>query len=347
MSTDSLDQSAYDHLWMHFTRMSGYRDSPVPTIVRGEGARIYDKNGRSYLDGLAGLFVVQAGHGRVELAEAAYKQAQELAFFPLWSYAHPQAIELADRLAAEAPGRPEQGLLHHRRRRGRGDRVEAGQAVLQADRQADEAQGHQPQHRLPRHPAGRAVDHRHPGRQEVLRAAGPRRVQGPEHQLLPRRGDHRRPGHGPGPGGVRPLVRRPGGEDDPGRGPGHRRRRVRRAGAELRRLLPAAARVLRSAARDLRHLRRAAGLRRGDLRVRPAGHDVRRRQVRLRPGHHHLRQGPRPRATPRSARPSSPTASPSPSTRAPTTSRTATPSAGTRCPRPSRWPTSTCSSARA
>ncbi|MEZ0108362.1 adenosylmethionine-8-amino-7-oxononanoate aminotransferase [Catenulispora sp. EB89] len=104
MSTDSQDKSAYDHLWMHFTRMSGYKDSPVPTIVRGEGARIYDSNGKSYLDGLAGLFVVQAGHGRVELAEAAYKQAQELAFFPLWSYAHPQAIELADRLAHYAPG---------------------------------------------------------------------------------------------------------------------------------------------------------------------------------------------------------------------------------------------------
>ncbi|ACU70472.1 aminotransferase class-III [Catenulispora acidiphila DSM 44928] len=104
MSTDSLDKSAYDHLWMHFTRMSGYRDNPVPTIVRGEGARIFDSNGKRYLDGLAGLFVVQAGHGRVELAEAAYKQAQELAFFPLWSYAHPQAIELADRLAHYAPG---------------------------------------------------------------------------------------------------------------------------------------------------------------------------------------------------------------------------------------------------
>ena len=63
----------------------------MPTIVRGEGARILDANGRSYLDGLAGLFVVQAGHGREELAEAAYKQAKELAFFPLWSYAHPPA----------------------------------------------------------------------------------------------------------------------------------------------------------------------------------------------------------------------------------------------------------------
>ncbi|GAB34472.1 putative aminotransferase [Gordonia otitidis NBRC 100426] len=73
-------------------------------ITRGEGARIFDDRGRSYLDGLAGLFVVQVGHGRDELAEAAAKQAKELAFFPLWSYATPPAIELAERLAANAPG---------------------------------------------------------------------------------------------------------------------------------------------------------------------------------------------------------------------------------------------------
>nr|WP_304049153.1 aspartate aminotransferase family protein [Jatrophihabitans endophyticus] len=47
---------------------------------------------------------MQAGHGREELARAAYDQAKELAFFPLWSYAHPPAIELADRLASYAPG---------------------------------------------------------------------------------------------------------------------------------------------------------------------------------------------------------------------------------------------------
>ncbi|GGX22111.1 aspartate aminotransferase family protein [Streptomyces lomondensis] len=103
MSKD-LSQTAYDHLWMHFTRMSSYEKSPVPTIVRGEGTYIYDDQGKRYLDGLAGLFVVQAGHGRVELAETAFKQAQELAFFPVWSYAHPKAVELAERLAHHAPG---------------------------------------------------------------------------------------------------------------------------------------------------------------------------------------------------------------------------------------------------
>jgi adenosylmethionine-8-amino-7-oxononanoate aminotransferase len=73
-------------------------------IVRGEGPYIYDSDGKRYLDGLAGLFVVQAGHGRAELAEAARKQAEQLAYFPLWSYSHPTAIELAERLAAAAPG---------------------------------------------------------------------------------------------------------------------------------------------------------------------------------------------------------------------------------------------------
>src|SRR5206468_6014114 len=56
------------------------------------------------LDALSGLFVVQVGHGRRVLAEAAAKQAEQLAFFPIWSYAHPSAIELSHRLAAAAPG---------------------------------------------------------------------------------------------------------------------------------------------------------------------------------------------------------------------------------------------------
>ena len=99
-----LQTKAADHLWMHFARQSALEAGQTPIIVKGEGARIFDSNGRSYLDGLAGLFVVQAGHGREELARTAYEQAKELAFFPLWSYAHPQAIALADRLADYAPG---------------------------------------------------------------------------------------------------------------------------------------------------------------------------------------------------------------------------------------------------
>ncbi len=99
-----LQQSAKNHLWMHFTRHATYADNDVPLIVRGEGAYIYDAQGKRYLDGLAGLFVSQLGHGRTDLVEAAAKQASELAFMPLWSYAHPTAIELADKIASYAPG---------------------------------------------------------------------------------------------------------------------------------------------------------------------------------------------------------------------------------------------------
>jgi adenosylmethionine-8-amino-7-oxononanoate aminotransferase len=101
---DHLQRAAKDHLWMHFTRHSTYDSSDVPIIVRGEGAYIYDAQGKRYLDGLAGLFVSQLGHGRTELAEAAAAQSRELAFHPLWSYAHPNAILLAERIAGYAPG---------------------------------------------------------------------------------------------------------------------------------------------------------------------------------------------------------------------------------------------------
>ncbi|HWM74385.1 MAG TPA: aspartate aminotransferase family protein [Nocardioides sp.] len=99
-----LQRAAKDHLWMHFTRHGAYADADVPIMVKGEGVYLYDSQGKRYLDGLAGLFVSQLGHGRTELADAAAAQARELAFMPLWSYAHPPAIELAEKVAGYAPG---------------------------------------------------------------------------------------------------------------------------------------------------------------------------------------------------------------------------------------------------
>ena len=102
---DHLQKAGKRHLWMHFTRHGAYDDAhDIPIITKGDGMYIWDSNGRKYLDGLAGLFVVQAGHGREELAEAAAKQTKELGFFPLWTFAHPNAIMLAERIASYAPG---------------------------------------------------------------------------------------------------------------------------------------------------------------------------------------------------------------------------------------------------
>src|ERR1700733_3756169 len=97
-----LGAKADRHLWGHFARHGAGITPPI--IARGEGVTIWDDKGKSYIDGLSGLFVVQVGHGRKELAQAAAKQAETLSFFPLWSYATPPAIELAERVANYAPG---------------------------------------------------------------------------------------------------------------------------------------------------------------------------------------------------------------------------------------------------
>ncbi len=99
-----LSDAARRHLWMHFTRLGALATADVPIITRGEGCYVWDEHGNRYLDGLSGLFTVQVGHGRRELAEAAREQAERLAYFPVWSFAHEPAITLAERLARAAPG---------------------------------------------------------------------------------------------------------------------------------------------------------------------------------------------------------------------------------------------------
>jgi adenosylmethionine-8-amino-7-oxononanoate aminotransferase len=100
-----LQETGRRHLWMHFSRMGAYNsEHEMPIIARGEGPYVYDEHGKRYLDGLSALFCSNAGHGRVEYAEAAAAQIRELDFYTNWSYAHPRAIELAARIAELAPG---------------------------------------------------------------------------------------------------------------------------------------------------------------------------------------------------------------------------------------------------
>ena len=76
------------------------RDHEDPIIfARGEGALLYDVNGREYIDGLACLWNVAVGHGRAELADAAAEQMRELAFNNSYvGYANVPAIRLAEKL---------------------------------------------------------------------------------------------------------------------------------------------------------------------------------------------------------------------------------------------------------
>ncbi len=92
-----------ENLILHFTPNS--EDwSNLPVIVSGKGCYVTDDKGRSYVDGLAGLFTTQVGNGRTEIAEAAAGQMKDLGFFPNWSFQHPKSLELAEKLAQIAPG---------------------------------------------------------------------------------------------------------------------------------------------------------------------------------------------------------------------------------------------------
>src|ERR671933_845593 len=100
---DSSSLAGVENLMLHFTPYS--EDwSKLPVIVSGEGSYVTDDRGNTYIDGLAGLFTTQVGHGRSELAEVAAKQMKALGFFPNWSFQHPRSLELAAKIAEIAPG---------------------------------------------------------------------------------------------------------------------------------------------------------------------------------------------------------------------------------------------------
>jgi adenosylmethionine-8-amino-7-oxononanoate aminotransferase len=100
---ESAPLAGVENLMLHFTPYA--EDwSKLPVIVSGEGCYVTDARGNDYIDGLAGLFTTQVGHGRTELAEVAAKQMKELGFFPNWSFQHPRSLELAQKIAEIAPG---------------------------------------------------------------------------------------------------------------------------------------------------------------------------------------------------------------------------------------------------
>ena len=277
---------------MHFTRHGAYADADVPVIVRGEGVYLYDSTGQA-LPRRPGRPVRLPARPRPHRPRRGRRRAGPRARVHAAVVLRPPEGDRAGREGRRLRARrPQPGVLHQRWRRGRRDRLEAGQELLQAHRQADEAQGDQPRDRLPRHHPGRAVDHRAAAAEAAVRAAGALDVPGAEHELLPRPRTRRRPR------GVRPVGRRPDRRRHRERGPGHGRRGLPRAGAERRRLLPAPARLLPAGPRDLRRVRRTPGLRRGHLRLRPARPHVRLRALRLPARHDHLRQGPHLRLRP-------------------------------------------------
>ena len=100
----SLRSDAQTHLVPHYTKGTAWRDENLLMIDRGEGCYVYDTEGNKYLDGLAGLFCVNIGHGRSDLTAAASKQMDRLAFSPVWGMAHPTSVQAARMIGERAPG---------------------------------------------------------------------------------------------------------------------------------------------------------------------------------------------------------------------------------------------------
>ena len=97
----ALDAAHYLHPFTD-TRALAARGTRV--ITRAEGIYLYDSEGNRILDGMSGLWCVALGYGRSELAEAAYRQMQQLPYYnSFFQCANPPAIELAARLAELSP----------------------------------------------------------------------------------------------------------------------------------------------------------------------------------------------------------------------------------------------------
>jgi len=94
--------SELEAFWMPFTANRQFKANPR-LLARAEGMRYWTADGREILDAVAGLWCVNAGHGRREITEAVAAQLGTMEFAPTFQMGHPAAFDLANRLAAIAP----------------------------------------------------------------------------------------------------------------------------------------------------------------------------------------------------------------------------------------------------
>ena len=94
--------ASLDAFWMPFTANRQFKHDPR-LLASAEGMYYTDVRGRQILDGTAGLWCCNAGHGRKRIVEAVQKQVATLDFAPTFQMGHPLPFVLAERLAALAP----------------------------------------------------------------------------------------------------------------------------------------------------------------------------------------------------------------------------------------------------
>jgi adenosylmethionine-8-amino-7-oxononanoate aminotransferase len=100
----SYIERGLEHLWVHTQQVTDLaKEDGLKVFERGEGIYLWDIKGRRFIDAMSGLWVVNAGHGRAELAEVAAKQMREMAYVNTFAYTSRPAVDLATKLASLLP----------------------------------------------------------------------------------------------------------------------------------------------------------------------------------------------------------------------------------------------------
>ena len=108
-TTENWQQLDRRHHLHPFTDHAALAEHGVRVITRAEGVYLWDSEGNRLLDGMAGLWAVNLGYGRAELAQAGYRQLQELPYYnTFFQTTHPPAVALAEALSRVTPA----GLSH-------------------------------------------------------------------------------------------------------------------------------------------------------------------------------------------------------------------------------------------
>ncbi|HET7714354.1 MAG TPA: aspartate aminotransferase family protein [Bauldia sp.] len=107
IAPQGLTANNLEAFWMPFTANRQFKKAPR-LLVRAEGMHYWTGDGRKVLDGTAGLWCVNAGHGRAHIADRVAQQIRELDYAPAFQMGHPNVFELAARLVTYMP----QGLDH-------------------------------------------------------------------------------------------------------------------------------------------------------------------------------------------------------------------------------------------
>ncbi|MCB8881623.1 aspartate aminotransferase family protein [Acidisoma cellulosilytica] len=98
-----------DNFWMPFTANRQFKAAPR-LLAGAEGMYYTDVDGNKVMDGTAGLWCCNAGHGRRKIADAVQRQLMSLDFAPTFQMGHPIVFDFAAKLASMAPGGPDAKL---------------------------------------------------------------------------------------------------------------------------------------------------------------------------------------------------------------------------------------------